>query len=214
MVDTRILAAWLVAKNDTELFERYKNFGQGKLKLLKLNFEDHIEKRGGPEPTHDEYLAWLAARVNEEVMEEYQTISLAPSFADRSIFKMAEDVGLKDLYNLVYAPLSADSHGDWGSLRLHDLDRCSNPLHRYHRLGRFGQPEEIVTLDYVFTVVALMSETVELMFDSYGISARSVLDRFQHQFFAVLDPEACESAEDATPSEDSSSSPPGLERRS
>ena len=189
MVDTRILAAWLVAKNDPELFERYKNYGQGKLKLLKLNFEDHIEKRGGPEPTHEEYLAWLEARVNEEVMEEYQTISLAPSFADRSIFKMAEDVGLKDLYNLVCAPLSGESHGDWGSLRLHDVDRCSNPLHRYHRLGRFGQRDETVTLDYVFTVVSLMSETVELIFDSYGISAADALDRFQHKFFAVLDPD-------------------------
>lgn len=187
MVDTRILAAWLVDKNDPELFERYKSFGQGKLKLLKLNFEDHIEKRGATEPTHDEYLAWLDARVNEEVMEEYQTISLAPSFADRSIFKMAEDVGLKDLYDLVYAPLSGESHGDWGSLRLHDLDRCANPLHRYHRLGRFGEREETVTLDYVFTVVALVSETVELIFDSYRIPTEDVLDRFRNKFFAVLD---------------------------
>jgi hypothetical protein len=188
MVDTRILAAWLVGKDDPELFERYKNYGQGKLKLLKLNFEEHIEKRGGPEPTHEEYIAWLEARVNEEVMEEYQTISLTPSFADRSIFKMAEDVGLKDLYNLVYAPLSGESHGDWGSLRLHDLDRCSNPLHRYHRLGQFGQRDETVTLDYVFTVVSLMSETVELIFDSYGVSTNHALDRFEHKFFAVLDP--------------------------
>lgn len=189
MVDTRVVAGWLVWKNDADLFERYKQFGQGKLKLLKLNFEDHLDSHGGAEPKHDEYLAWLDARVNEEVMEEFQSISLAPSFADRSIFKMAEDIGLKDLYDLVYAPLSNESHGDWGSLRLHDLERCANPLHRYHRLGRFSDRDETITFDFLFTVVSLMSETVELVFDSYGLATADILDRFQQEFFATLDPD-------------------------
>lgn len=80
MVDTRILAAWLVTKNDPELLERYKNYGRGKLKLVKLNFEDHIEKRGGPEPTH-EARRWKPASTRRS-WREYQTISLALSFAD------------------------------------------------------------------------------------------------------------------------------------
>ena len=186
MVDTRILAAWLVWKDDPELFERYKDFGQGKLKLLKLNFEEHIGDREGDDPSHKEYVAWLEARVNEDVMEEFQTISLAASFADRSIFRMAEDVGLKDLYNLVYSPLSGESHGDWASLRLHDLRRCSNPLHRYHRLGRFADREEVATLDFAYTAAALMSETVEIIFGSYGVETDELLGRFEESFFDVL----------------------------
>lgn len=92
-----------------------------------------------------DYVAWLEARVNEDVMEEFQTISLAANFADRNIFRMAEDVGLKYLYSVVYSPLSGESHDDWASPRLHDLRRCSNPLHRNHRLGRFADREEVAT---------------------------------------------------------------------
>lgn len=186
MVDTRILAGWLVSEDDPELFERYKEFGQGKLKLLKLNFEEHISKRDAADPSHQEYVSWLEARVNEDVMEEFQTISLAPSFADRSIFRMAEDVGLKDLYNLVYSPLSGESHGDWASLRLHDLQRCTNPLHRSHRLGRFADRDETIAIDFVYTAVSLMSETVDLLFASYSVDTTQVLDRFHHAFFAAL----------------------------
>jgi hypothetical protein len=192
MIDTRIVAAWLVFKNDPALYERYKDYGQGKLKLLKLNFEEHIEQQGGFTETSQEYLDYLEMRVNIERDEEFQGISLKPNFGDRSIRQMAEDVGLKDLYDLNYSPLSGESHGDWGSLVTHDLERCSNPLHRYHRLGRFAGGEEELRLDYLYHAVNLMDDTVEAIFESYGLQTADVLDRFRALFAKALDAAAGE----------------------
>jgi hypothetical protein len=132
MVDTRILAAWLVWMDDPELFERYKDFGQGKLKLLKLNFEEHIGERDKVDPSHKEYVAWLEARVNEDMMEEFQTISLAANFADRSIYKMAEDVGLTPTARAARrgaaaVPLSTTVDGRAGLGVLDEPDRAAFP---------------------------------------------------------------------------------------
>jgi hypothetical protein len=198
MIDARIVAAWLVLKNDPALYQRYKEYGQGKLKLLKLNFEQHLEEQGGFGETSQEYLDYLEAQLNEERSEEFQAISLKANFADRSIRLMAEDVGLKNLYDLNYSPLSGESHGDWGSLVTHDLERCSNPLHRYHRLGRFAGRDEELSLDYLFHAVNLMADTVEGVFDSYRLSATVALDRFREGFSKALDAAADEVKAGAT----------------
>lgn len=39
-MDTRILSGWLIAKNDPALFEAYRSFGLGRLKLL----HEHIKE--------------------------------------------------------------------------------------------------------------------------------------------------------------------------
>jgi hypothetical protein len=179
MIDTRIVAAWLARKDDPALYQAYKEYGQGKLKLLKLQFAEHIEGLGETDTESEDYLRALHARVNEDRDEEFQTISLKASFTDRSIRQMAEDVGLKHLYSLVYAPLSGESHGDWGSVRWHDLHACSNPLHRNHRIGRFTAESERLTLRYLDTVISLMDETVEAVFSSYGVTIELAFDRFR-----------------------------------
>ncbi len=104
MVDARITTAWLLWKNDPEMYARYKAYGQGKLKLLKLNFADAVEQSGFSR-SNEEALKRLEAAVNEDTMEEFQPIFVTANFADRPIRKMAEDVGLKDLYDLSYSPL-------------------------------------------------------------------------------------------------------------
>ncbi len=126
MVDVRITTAWLLWKNDREMYVRYKAYGQGKLKLLKLNFAEALGGHGFLQSNEDT-IKRLEAAVNEDIMEELQPIFVTPNFADRSIRKMAEDVGLKELYDLSYSPLSGEAHGDWGSLISHDLRRCANP---------------------------------------------------------------------------------------
>jgi hypothetical protein len=112
MVDARITTAWLLWKDDPEIYTRYKAYGQGKLKLLKLNFADAVEQSGFSR-SNEEALQRLEAAVNEDVMEEFQPIFVTPNFADRPIRKMAQDVDLKELYDLSYSPLSGESHGDW-----------------------------------------------------------------------------------------------------
>lgn len=181
MVDARITAAWLLWKQDPAMYARYKAYGQGKLKLLKLNYAEAIESRGFLE-SNEQTLDRLEAVVNEDIMEEFQPIFLTANFADRPIRKMAEDVGLKELYDLTYSPLSGESHGDWGSLITHDLRRCANPLHRYHRVARFHQREQGLRLEHLRHAYNLMTETVEDIFQHYGLSVDETLERCAHAF--------------------------------
>jgi hypothetical protein len=181
MVDARITAAWLLWKGEPEMYARYKAYGQGKLKLLKLNFAEAVEGRSFVQ-SNEETLARLEAAVNEDGSEEFQPIFLTANFADRSIRKMAEDVGLKELYDLTYSPLSGESHGDWGSLVSHDLRRCANPLHRYHRVARFTAEEQGLRLEYIRQAYTLMTETVHAVFEHYGMSTDEVIDRCSAAF--------------------------------
>ena len=45
---------------------------------------------------------------------------------------------------------------------------------------------ETIAIDFVYTAVSLMSETVDLLFASYSVDTTQVLDRFHHAFFAAL----------------------------
>lgn len=176
MVDARITTAWLLWKDDPDIYARYKAYGQGKLKLLKLNFADAVEQNGFSR-SNEQALQRLEAAVNEDVMEEFQPIFVTPNFADRPIRKMAQDVGLKELYDLSYSPLSGESHGDWGSLISHDLRRCANPLHRYHRVASFRAQEQGLRLAYIYQAYNLMTETVEAVFAHYQLPTDEPLER-------------------------------------
>ena len=151
MVDTRILIAWLIHKDDPELYEKFKSFGAGRLKLHKLHLEDFVEAEelAGE---FEEHLAYLEARVNRQTLEEFQAVDLGGNFAGKSIRDMARESGLKRLYDLDYAPLSAEHHGEWQSLEEWDLAASRDPLHQGHLFGAFGAPaEEAIAIQVVAT---------------------------------------------------------------
>ena len=45
---------------------------------------------------------------------------------------MAFEAGLEDLYRNVYQAASGVQHGEWWALEDYALQRCLNPLHRFH----------------------------------------------------------------------------------
>jgi hypothetical protein len=47
---------------------------------------------------------------------------------------MAEATDLLTEYRLLYAPMSANVHGEWTALDRYVLAPCLNPLHRDHRI--------------------------------------------------------------------------------
>jgi hypothetical protein len=176
MVDTRILIAWLIEKDDPELYEKFKRFGAGRLKLRKLHLEDVIdaEELAGE---FEEHLAYLEARVNRETLEEFQTVDLGGNFAGKSMRDMARESGLKRLYDLDYAPLSAENHGEWQSLEEWDLAASGDPLHQGHLFGAFGSPaEQDIAIQVVAHGYYLMVEAVGEVFTSLGVDVKAELD--------------------------------------
>lgn len=64
-------------------------------------------------------------------------------------------VDLRDLYNLVFSPASAELHGEWTSLKKFNPVRCGNPLHRFHRLPQLLPPSILTPYAVLFAGTVL-----------------------------------------------------------
>jgi hypothetical protein len=164
MVETQIVLRWLLGQ-DAPMHERYRQYGLGKQKLLKLHLEDLMERSSDSDVAA--LTAWhsrLDQEVSAEFLEEFIEIDLGGNFSGRSVRTIAEEVDLKDTYVMQYQPLSADPHGEWTALRNYDLVHCVNPLHRYHRVGRF-QPRPLrLRFETLDATLALLETTLGDLF--------------------------------------------------
>jgi len=136
LVEARIVLKWLAHKDEAELYARFKAYGRGRLKLLKLHLEEYRDGLTDPPPDMDSHIEYLDALVNQDIWEEFQDISIEGNFAGIDTRRMADQVGMLTAYRLVFAPTSANVHGEWAALDQYALMTCRNPLHRGHRIPR------------------------------------------------------------------------------
>ena len=136
IIETKIVLHWLIKRQDQALFEAFKDYGRGQLKLLALHVRDYLASMEEPPAALVEYAEALGRQANEEASEEFQDIDLSTSFAGVTIRDMAIEVGLKRDYDLVYSPASSSTHGEWTALDRYALERCTNPTHMWHRVPR------------------------------------------------------------------------------
>jgi hypothetical protein len=185
LVDTRLLLAWLIAKDDPQLFEKFKSFGSGRLKLHKLHLEDFVEAEE-LQGEFEDYLDYLENRVNRETLEEFQAVDLGGNFSGVSIRDMAIQADLKRLYDLDYAPLSAELHGEWQSLEEWDLAVSDDPLHQGHHFGAFSSTQEDVAIQIVGHAFYLMADAVEEVFASLGVVVKPEIETCAAAFTAAI----------------------------
>jgi hypothetical protein len=179
MVDIRIVASWLMKQEGDELFVRFKAYGQGKRKLLKLKLEDLMERQDiSFDDADEDFLARLREQVNQDTMEEFQTIDVGGNFSGKNIREMAAETDLADLYSLTYQPLSTEAHGEWGSLIDFDLVHCGNPLHKYHRVGRFDTAaSQRVYLGWIRDAFLIARDTIEEILAGYELDSEPLSRR-------------------------------------
>lgn len=133
VLEVRISLAWMTARDDERVYDQFKAYGRGQLKLLKLKLEEFIEQAA---EVPDEYHQWaeeLDRAVNSEIWEEFQDIELG-AWSKKTTRDMAREAGLSDEYSLLFQPLSSIAHGEWSALTPTALEVCRNPTHRYHHL--------------------------------------------------------------------------------
>jgi hypothetical protein len=165
IVDTRILVGWLIARNDPEMFAAYREHGLGRLKLLR----DHIEADLGDDAGEEDkqFLEYLNRRVNLERDEWFQPVNVG-SYADVGPRDMAIQAGLKRVYDLSYAPLSSDNHGEWPAVREGDTALCNEPLHGNHRVGAFDPPARVIRPSPVTSAIEHARAGIEQVSGYYG----------------------------------------------
>lgn len=134
LVECRITLAYLILKDDPEMWVRFRKFGVGQAKLALLKLDESADP---PKFLSEESLAMIA---NEDSSEEFVEVSLG-HWCDADLRKMADAAGVKADYDAFYGWSSAFVHGSWAAVRDASLTTCLNPLHRLHRIPRGVQRE-------------------------------------------------------------------------
>jgi hypothetical protein len=135
LVDATITLAWIEANPDSA--RRFKVYSAGRLKLL----AEHWRRIGS-----EQAQSWCATYADQ--MEDLASTELwsgvlpveLSNWNGKDIRTMAEEVDLKDAYDITYSPLSADAHSEWMVLRTKYLRPCQEPAHRSHWLPVFERP--------------------------------------------------------------------------
>lgn len=183
MADSLILLAWYVRQNDPAQFRKFKEYSLGKQKLHKLHIQELVDQ-GREEllPVEER----LGASINEEIFEELLTIDLGGNVAGQDMHKMAKEVDLDELYNLVFAPSSSALHAEWTGLKQFHLQNCGNPLHRFHRLPRLEGPG-VMVVDVVAQAGDMLSQTLTAWVGAYvGLDLDEALSRFNEEMGKII----------------------------
>ncbi|HUW77700.1 MAG TPA: DUF5677 domain-containing protein [Candidatus Nanopelagicaceae bacterium] len=137
LAETEIVLAWL-AKMGSEGYAQFQAYGDGKAKLMRAHMRDLLDDFSGepPEMLIDS-IEHLDKKLGGEWAEEFIPVSVDPTFvAGKSVWTMAQETGREDLYRYVYQSASGVSHGEWWAVQDYAMQRCMNPLHRYHWVSK------------------------------------------------------------------------------
>ncbi|WP_033543642.1 DUF5677 domain-containing protein [Planococcus sp. CAU13] len=151
-----ITLAYLVKKNDEQLWLSYRSYGSGQAKLAFLKI-DELEKQ--PQFVS---LDTLEALANEDQWQEFSNINLG-HWENSNLRAMSETARVKDVYNSYYDWTSGFAHGQWSSLRSMEFTICGNPLHRLHRIP--NENKKLPTT--VGDAADLCNKIIEILFELY-----------------------------------------------
>ena len=125
-VEALVNLTFLAFKDDPTIWLQYRNYGTGQAKLSYLKFKDD----DAPAFMTSELLEGIA---NADMWMEHQDIKLG-AWSDKNLRVMAEEAGIKSLYDKYYDALSGYTHANWAAVRHSAFGVCLNPLHRFHRI--------------------------------------------------------------------------------
>lgn len=134
IVECYITLAYLCAKDDSELWLTYRNYGTGQAKLSFLKL-DQMET-----PPGFVNVETLQALAGEDLWQEFVQINLG-HWENSNLRVMSENAGVKADYDAFYSWTSGYIHGQWGAVRDTVFQTCSNPLHRLHRIPKIQRNE-------------------------------------------------------------------------
>ena len=157
ILDSTITLKYLLKQNNSELYQKFIEYGQGKEKLQILHSQDTYpdEKSAGSEDSNG-----LASELGSDFFIESLSINLG-NWIDKNVRDMAIECNMHKEYVLFYNPTSEDVHGSWISIKKSSLMNCMNPLHRLHRIPRSYNPIDPNLFDIMANIIEDVIKTCE-----------------------------------------------------
>jgi hypothetical protein len=159
LAETEFLLVWL-DQNGPQSYADYQSYGRGKAKLMKTHMAKLMERFDEPPERLRQSLLKLDERLGGDWGQELIPVNLDSTFSGKSVRAMAFESGLEDIYRYVYQPASGVGHGEWWTLEDYALQRCLNPLHRFHWIPSvepIGQTDPDVASLWVSRLAELVS---------------------------------------------------------
>lgn len=139
LTETEIILAWL-AMQPEEIYRKYQDFGHGKRKLIRRHMQELADRMDDTPVELRKALAHYEKRLGGDWGEEFINVSVGATFADTTVRQMADESGMIVEYNKIYQPASGVTHGEWWAIEDNVMERCMNPLHRFHWIPRLDPP--------------------------------------------------------------------------
>jgi hypothetical protein len=162
IVENFITLKYLEHKDDPSEWMKFRTYGTGKSKMV---FLKNIQTEDVPNFIN---LQDLYTYSNEDMWQEFSDIGIT-TWTDKNLRRMAEEVGIKDIYDNYYDWSSGYVHGNWSAIRDTIFTICLNPLHRYHRipfLPKFDMPS---VLPDIVKITNMMLEVVNRFYPSFKL---------------------------------------------
>lgn len=129
VTECAINLSYLAAKNDAELWHRFRKYGTGQAHLISIKLKNQLAS------AHCVDESYINAFLFEEDPALFTDIQLG-DWAGENIRARAEKGGTKDLYDSYYDYSSSMLHGDWLGAATFGMTWDLNPLHRLQRVPR------------------------------------------------------------------------------
>lgn len=179
MVDTYITLAWIF--DDPK--ERSKKFiihGLGQLKL-EIEHRKAQLKTEGKNESDDPVIKMKESILNSQRFSFLTEVNVG-SWSGIDTRAMAEQANCLDLYRYAYTPFSAATHSMWHYISRYNLEKCANPLHRYH--GVPVDPPMPVDIDYPYKAAKYVNKSFNL-FDKKLSIKQDIPSAFDYLYEAI-----------------------------
>lgn len=164
LTETEIILTWMSLNGD-DSYRAYQAYGDGKAKLHGANLAGLAAEFGDNVPEMlTTAIEHLDKKTGGEWGGQFVPVSVDSTFSGKSMRTMAQQSGLEGLYRHVYQGASSVTHGEWWTVEDYSMQRCRNPLHRFHRVPSMepvGGNEPLLARYWIDTVSRLISQALE-----------------------------------------------------
>ena len=171
IAETIINLKFLLAKEkeDSQIWEKYRNHGIGQAKLSFLKNRD--EMRNSPYYLPLDILEGIS---NEDHWSELVKINLGDWSGD-DLRKRSSDSETKKIYDDYYQWPSCISHAQWCAIRYAVFDACINPMHERHRISLPSDFTILKTVKYDLEI--LINHLLSILNNEYTDLNLSLVDQ-------------------------------------
>mgnify|MGYP007130766864 CR=1 FL=1 len=166
MTDAYITLAWIFEDAPVRS-KKFVEFGLGQTKLQLEHRKKQLEK-DGKKVDDDPVVIGTQDWINEQQLTDLTEVDVG-AWAGKDTRTMAEEAGCIDFYNYAYTPFSSATHNMWSHIGRFNLERCQNPLHRYHMIpvDRLIAPD----IDFVYRAAKYVEKSFRLFENKIGVKS-------------------------------------------